>query len=489
MAEKMVIKNKFCKTKIICTLGPACDDENILKQLIAEGLDGARFNFSHGTHPDHKVRIERFRKVEAEMGLKIPCILDTKGPEIRTGNYAEPVQLQEGQKFTFTINECDGDANHCYVTHKGIVKDVKPGDKILIDDGLIITEVESITETDVVVKVMNTGTIKSHKGINIPNVKITLPSLTEKDIADLKFGVENGYDWVAASFIRTKEDVLAIRKHLDDFGGQRIKIISKIENQEGIDNYDEILSVSDGIMVARGDMGVEIPIERVPIEQKKMIRKCVKAGKLVITATQMLDSMIVNPRPTRAEVTDIANAIIDGTSVVMLSGETASGKHPVEAVRFMNTICLETEKHLNLTELTVSLKEFKQKDMENPENYREAVCYSQIVTANILKASAIICITKDGKKARTLSKFKGRCPIFAITPDENTARMLSLEWNVQQIYVEKFDNFGDLIQQGIKKLKDMKLLDTGDSVVISGKAEKNSNERFASSIGGVMKIH
>ena len=485
---EMHMKTKFCKTKIICTLGPACDDEKTLKALIHEGLDGARFNFSHGTYEEHKVRLDRVRKVEAELGVKIPCILDTKGPEIRTGNFKEPVELKEGQKFTFTINEVEGDANHCTVSHKGLVKDVQPGTKILIDDGLVETVVESVSDTDVVCKVLNNGVVKSHKSLNIPGAKITLPALTEKDINDLKFGVENKYNMVAASFIRTKNDILTIKQHLKELGGEHIKIIAKIESQEGIDNFDEILKVTDGVMVARGDLGVEIPIERIPIEQKKMIRKCARAGKIVITATQMLDSMINNPRPTRAEVTDIANAIIDGTSVIMLSGETAAGKYPVEAVRYMNTIAFETEKHLNLTELAFSLNDFRNKNVEDEDIYREVITYSVAVTANLLKAAAIICITKEGRKPRNLSKFRAKAPIFAITANEDLARELSLEWNVQPVYVKKYSSSRDLTQKGIKKLKELGFLFEGDTVVLSGKAEKSDGENTASVVGGVMKI-
>ena len=422
----MQVKDKFCKTKIICTLGPACDNEETVRGLIREGLDGARFNFSHGTHPEHKERIERFRKVEKEMGLKIPCILDTKGPEIRLGKFAEPVILQEGQKFTLTTNEVTGDINHATVSHKGIVKDLKPGDIVLIDDGLVEMKVDNITETDVVCTVKNSGKVSSNKGVNLPGIKTTLPSLTEKDIGDLKFGVENGFDYVAASFIRTKEDCLNIKKYLKQFGGEHIKLIAKIENQEGLDNFDEILSVVDGVMVARGDLGVEIPVERIPIEQKKMIRKCCRAGKFVITATQMLDSMINNPRPTRAEVTDVSNAIIDGSSVVMLSGETASGKHPIEAVRYMNNIALETEKHLDLTELSRSLRDFKNVDITNNVAYKKVIDYSVCVTANLIKAQAIICVTVDGMSPNILSSYRAKAPIYAITANEQVARHLSL---------------------------------------------------------------
>ena len=484
----MQVKQKFCRTKIICTLGPACDNEETLRGLIKEGLDGARFNFSHGTQAEHKERIERFRKVEKEFGLKLPCILDTKGPEIRLGKFAEPVILKEGQKFTLTTNEVPGDINQATVSHKGITKDLKPGDIVLIDDGLVELTVDNLTETDVVCTVKNTGKISSNKGVNLPGIKTTLPSLTEKDIGDLKFGVENGFDFVAASFIRTKEDCLNIKKYLKEFGGEHIKLIVKIENQEGLDNFDDILTACEGVMVARGDLGVEIPVERIPIEQKKMIRKCCRAGKFVITATQMLDSMINNPRPTRAEVTDISNAIIDGSSVVMLSGETASGKHPIESVRYMNSIALETEKHLDLTELSRSLKDFKNIDLSNRIAYKKVIDYSVCVTANLLKAAAIICVTVDGMSPNILSSYRAKAPIFAITKNEQVARHLALVWNVQPVFVESSIDKVDLVQKGIEKFKEMKFLIPGDTVVITGDDEKADNGKHASMVSLVMKV-
>ncbi len=483
----MQVKQKFCKTKIICTLGPACDNEETLRGLIREGLDAARFNFSHGTHPEHKERIERFRKVEKEFGLKLPCILDTKGPEIRLGKFEQPVILQEGQKFTLTTKEVMGDINQSTVSHKDITKDLKAGDIVLIDDGLVEMVVDNITDTDVVCTVKNSGKVSSNKGVNLPGIKTSLPSLTEKDINDLKFGVENGFDMVAASFIRTKEDCLNIKKYLKEFGGEHIQLIVKIENQEGLDNFDDILTACEGVMVARGDLGVEIPVERIPIEQKKMIRKCCKAGKFVITATQMLDSMINNPRPTRAEVTDIANAIIDGSSVVMLSGETAAGKHPIESVRYMNTIALETEKHLDLTELSYSLRDLKNLDLKNDIAYKKVIDYSACVTANLLNAAAIISVTEDGLNPVILSNYRAKAPIFAITKSERVARNLSLIWNVQPVFVPESENTKDLVQKGIEKFKEMKFLVPGDTVVICG-TDKNREEKHATMVSFVKMI-
>ena len=484
----MQVKEKFCRTKICCTLGPACDNEETLRGLIKEGLDCARFNFSHGTHAEHLERIQRFRKVEKELGLKLPCMLDTKGPEIRLGKFAEPVVLQKGQKYTLTTKEVPGDINQATVSHKGITKDLKPGDTVLIDDGLVELTVDNITETDLVCTVKNTGKINSNKGVNLPGIKTTLPSLTEKDIGDLKFGVENGFDFVAASFIRTKEDCLNIKKYLKEFGGEHIKLIVKIENQEGLDNFDDILTACEGVMVARGDLGVEIPVERIPIEQKKMIRKCCKAGKFVITATQMLDSMINNPRPTRAEVTDVSNAIIDGSSVVMLSGETAAGKYPVEAVRYMNSIALETEKHLDLTELSRSLRDFKNIDMSNPISYKKAIDYSVCVTANLLKAAAIICVTVDGLSPTILSSYRAKAPIFAITENEQVARHLCLVWNVQPVFVECATCHRDLIHKGIEKFKEMKFLVPGDTVVVTGDDDRTKKGKHAAMVSKVMQV-
>ena len=483
----MQVKEKFCKTKIICTLGPACDNEETLRGLIREGLDAARFNFSHGTHQEHKERIERFRKVEKEFGLKLPCILDTKGPEIRLGKFDQPVILKEGQKFTLTTKEVMGDINQSTVSHKEITKDLKVGDIVLIDDGLVEMVVDNITDTDVVCTVKNTGKVSSNKGVNLPGIKTSLPSLTEKDINDLKFGVENGFDMVAASFIRSKQDCLNIKKYLKDFGGEHMQLIVKIENQEGLDNFDEILTTCEGVMVARGDLGVEIPVERIPIEQKKMIRKCCKAGKFVITATQMLDSMINNPRPTRAEVTDVANAIIDGSSVIMLSGETAAGKHPIESVRYMNTIALETEKHLDLTELSYSMRDFKNVDLKNDIAYKKVIDYSACVTANLLRAAAIISVTEDGLSPVILSNYRAKAPIFAITKNERVARNLSLIWNVQPVFVPDGENIKDLVQKGIEKFKEMKFLVPGDTVVICGN-EKNREEKHATMVSFVMKV-
>ena len=330
--------NNTKRTKIVCTLGPASDKEEILRELVKSGLNVCRFNFSHGSHEEHKGRMDIVKKVREDLGQPVAILLDTKGPEIRTGNFAEPeVLLEEGQKFTITMKDVVGNKEMCTVSYKGLAKDVVPGDTILIDDGLVGLRVDEVNGDDIVCTVENSGIVKNHKGVNVPGVKINLPALTEKDISDIEFGISQGIDYIAASFVRKASDVLAIREVLENNNATHIQIISKIENQEGIDNIDSILEVSDGIMVARGDLGVEIPTPEIPIAQKMMIKKCNQLGKPVITATQMLDSMMRNPRPTRAEVTDVANAIYDGTDAIMLSGETAAGKYPVEAVKTMAT--------------------------------------------------------------------------------------------------------------------------------------------------------
>ena len=483
----MMHRHRFRKTKIICTLGPSCDNEETLRGLIKAGIDGARINFAHGTQAEHKERIERFRKVEKELGLRFPCILDTKGPAIRLGLFDEPVVLKDEQKFTLTTNEVKGDINQATVSHKGITKDLKIGDHVLIDDGLIELTVDNITETDLVCTVKHGGKLSSNKGVNLPGIKTSLPSLTEKDISDLKFAVENDFDMVAGSFIRTKQDCLNIKKYLKEFGGEHIKLIVKIENQEGIDNLNEILTCCDGVMIGRGDLGVEIPVERLPMEQKKIIRKSYKAGKFSITASQMLESMMTNPRPTRAEVTDIANAIIDGSSVIMLSGETATGMHPVESVQYMDKIALETEAHLDLTELSCSMKDLKNLDLKKDSEYRKAMDYSACVSANLLKAVAIISVTEEGKNPLILSNMRPKAPIFAITKNERTARNLALVWNVNPVYVPEGDDMNDLVQKGIEKFKETQFLVPGDTVVISGN-QKGKDDKNAYRVSYVMKV-
>ncbi len=453
--------NNIKRTKIVCTLGPASDKEEILRELVKSGLNVCRFNFSHGSHEEHKERMDLVKKVREELGQPVAILLDTKGPEIRTGNFDEPeVLLEEGQKFTITMKDVVGNKEMCTVSYKGLVNDVVPGDTILIDDGLVGLKVEEINGDDIVCIVENSGIVKNHKGVNVPGVKINLPALTEKDIKDIEFGISEGIDYIAASFVRKASDVLAIREVLENNNATHIQIISKIENQEGIDNIDSILQVSDGIMVARGDLGVEIPTPEIPIAQKMMIKKCNQLGKPVITATQMLDSMMRNPRPTRAEVTDVANAIYDGTDAIMLSGETAAGKYPVEAVKTMATIAKRTEETLKYNEL---LKKRKIEDV----TVTNAISYATCTTSADLNAKAIISFTTSGHTARMVSKFRPQCPIIATTEDEGVMRRLALVWGVYPVKTSHVGNTDDLFTTSIASAKEKKYLENGDLVVIT----------------------
>jgi pyruvate kinase len=475
------------RTKIVCTLGPGCDNEEKLKGIIKAGLNVARFNFSHGSHPDTLVRLERFRKCCKELGEYIPILLDTKGPEIRTGNFPSKLTLKKGQDFTFTTIECMGDETKCCVTHKNFAKDLKVGNSILVDDGLLKMTVVKTTDTEVLCKVENEGQISSHKGINLPDTKVSLPALSEKDIADLKFGCENDYDYVAASFIRKKEEIIEIRKYLTQFGKPDIKIIAKIENQEGIDNFDEILEVSDGIMVARGDLGVEIPVEKVPIAQKQMIKKTVAANKICITATQMLDSMIKNPRPTRAEVNDVANAIYDGTTCIMLSGETANGAYPVEAVEMMNkiAICIEAEIYSKMKNLNLSIDEAHKLNFDNKDERRILINYNIASSANILKAK-ILCVSENGLSSSILSNLRPSAPILSITSKPETAKLNSVLWGVKTILINEPD-FNKRLEKGIEEFKKMGYLVEGDLCLVSGGTMKLDEKGFRQ-LGGIYKI-
>ena len=453
--------NNIKRTKIVCTMGPASDKEEILRELVKSGLNVCRFNFSHGSHEEHKGRMDLVKKVRQDLGQPVAILLDTKGPEIRTGNFSEPeVLLEEGQKFTITMKDVVGNKEMCTVSYKGLANDVVSGDTILIDDGLVGLRVDEVNGDDIVCTVENSGIVKNHKGINVPGVKINLPALTEKDVSDIEFGITQGIDFIAASFVRKASDVLAIREVLERNNATHIQIISKIENQEGIDNIDSILEVSDGIMVARGDLGVEIPTEEIPIAQKMMIKKCNDLGKPVITATQMLDSMMRNPRPTRAEVTDVANAIYDGTDAIMLSGETAAGKYPVEAVKTMATIAKRTEETLKYNELLRN-KKVKEVTVTN------AISYATCTTSIDLNAKAIITFTTSGHTARMVSKFRPQCPIIATTEDEGVIRRLALVWGVYPVKVSHVGNTDEVVANSIKSAKENNYLDNGDLVVIT----------------------
>ena len=449
------------KTKIVCTLGPASQSEETLTKLVENGLNVCRFNFSHGSHEEHKERMDTVKKVREKLNKPVAILLDTKGPEIRTGNFADPeVFLEEGSKFIITMEDVIGTNEICTVSYKGLAEDVVEGDKILIDDGLVGLRVEEVIGEEIHCIVENSGIVKNHKGINVPGVKINLPALTPKDVSDIEFGIAQGIDFIAASFVRKASDVLAIREVLENNNATDIQIISKIENQEGVDNLEEILQVSDGLMVARGDLGVEIPTEEMPIVQKEMIKKCNELGKPVITATQMLDSMIRNPRPTRAEVTDVANAIYDGTDAIMLSGETAAGKYPVEAVKVMAAIAKRIEETLDHDNT------LRNKGL-NSTNVTDAISYATCTTAKSLTASGIVTSTSSGHTARMVSKFRPNTPIIAATPNERTSRQLSLSWGVYTVLCEQAGNTDDLIENSIYASKREGFIHEGELVVIT----------------------
>ena len=474
------------KTKIICTLGPAVDEQEMMEGLIRAGMNVARFNFSHGDYEEQGSRIETFKKAREAVGLPVAMLLDTKGPEIRIGKFATgEAILKEGDTFTLLNEDVDGDNTKVSVTYKNLYNEVTPGTRILINDGLIEVIVEKIDWKDVVCKVQNGGRLTNKKSINIPNSKIQLPSMTEKDKSDILFGIKNGFDYIAASFIRRAEDVINIKKVLKENGGEYIKVISKIENREGIDNFDAILEVSDGIMVARGDLGVEIPMEEVPIRQKEFIKKCNKAGKLVVTATQMLESMINNPRPTRAEVSDVANAIYDQTSAIMLSAESAAGKYPIEAVKTMNTIARSIEGSIKYW------KRFRNGEFPILEKeYEFNLNYSTCMTAMNLDTKAIFAYTDTGRTAMNLAGFMPKCPIYAITSNVEVSKQLALVCNVNPILVEKKENIDDMIKAGVEKAKEVGILEKGDLIAIAGGASilSGQNSDMNKTIGGILKV-
>ena len=448
------------KTKIVCTLGPATNDVEMMKQLIQNGMDAARINFSHGTYETHAETIAKLKQAREELNAPIPLILDTKGPEIRVKTFKEDkVRLEEDATFTLTTREVEGDVNIVSVTYADLPKDVHRGSRILIDDGLIELKVEDITETDVVCKVVNGGVVKSRKGVNLPGVEVNLPSLMEKDIEDLKFGVENGFDIVAASFIRSAEDVLKIRRVLEENGGGQMHIISKIENQQGVENIDKILEASDGIMVARGDLGVEIPPEEVPLVQKILIAKANRIGKPVITATQMLESMVHSPRPTRAEANDVANAIFDGSDAIMLSGETAAGAYPLEAVATMARIALKAESAVDYAAKLANTTEPARVNITN------AISMAACATAAELKTAAITTVTKSGFTARMISRYRPACPLIASTSDETVWRQMNLIWGCKpMLYTGELPR-GGVFDTALEIAVKSGLLKNGDTVV------------------------
>ena len=450
------------KTKIVCTLGPSTDNEAVLREMMLAGMNVARFNFSHQSIPEHKERFDLVKKVRDEMGLPIAIMLDTKGPEIRLGTIeGGRAELTADSVFKLTTADVVGNSGIASITHKGLPKDVDVGSRILIDDGLIELSVISKTECEIVCRVINGGVISTRKGINVPGVRLSLPFVSEKDREDIIFGARYGFDFIAASFTRSSNDILEIRKILEEIDCKHVKIIAKIENAEGVDNIDDILRVADGIMVARGDMGVEIPFETLPAIQKMLIKKAYMAGKQVITATQMLESMIKNPRPTRAEATDVANAIYDGTSAIMLSGETAAGMYPVEAVKTMAKIATSTESEINY------VTRFKNRQYNHSSNVAAAISHATCTTAHDLNASAIITVTKTGQTARMISKYRPFSPIIGCSSDKTVLRQLNMSWGVTPLLIDEKSNTDELFEHAVARAEEEGLVKSGDLTVIT----------------------
>ena len=480
------MKKVLRKTKIVGTIGPASQSEEMLTKLMNAGLNVTRINFSHGGYEENGEKIETIKKVRSALNRPVALLLDTKGPEIRTGVLEtgnEKVTIEEGQEFTFVNDEIIGNNTKTSISYKELYKDVKVGGTLLVDDGALEFEITEIKGKDIVCKALNTGRLGSRKTMNVPGVKVDLPALTQKDIDDITEGIKRGFDYIAASFVRKASDVIALRNLLDSNGGERVKIISKIENQEGIDNFEEILELSDGIMVARGDMGVEIPMEQVPIVQKRFIKRCNQVGKPVITATQMLESMTSNPRPTRAEVSDVANAVYDTTGAIMLSGECAMGKYPVECVQAMSKISKTIEADTNYW------KRFNKNATSADFNDIEShVAYTTCVTAQNMKAAGIVAYTHKGDSVRKLAGFGAGCPIFAITDDEKTFNQLSVSFNVVPVLVMGEKTIEDTICKGIEKIKADELVEAGDVLVISGGSKILPNASENKVFGGMVRI-
>ena len=450
------------KTKIVCTLGPATDNEDVLRQMMLAGMNVARCNFSHATYDEHKKRMDMIKKLRKEVGQPVAILLDTKGPEVRVKNFKDGrVTLEDGQLFTLTDDEVEGTKDKVSVTYNRLYEDLEVGMRVLIDDGLIEMQVEQVDRTNIVCRVINGVTVSNHKGVNVPDVDLSMPYISDKDREDILFGISQDVDFIAASFVQKKEDILQLRRLLEKNGGSDIKIIAKIENAQGVTNIDDIIEVSDGIMVARGDMGVEIPYEEVPVIQKKIIKKVYRTGKQVITATQMLESMIKNPRPTRAETTDVANAVYDGTSAIMLSGETAAGSYPVEAVKTMVRIAKRTEQDVDYR------KRFYQSARETDTDITNAICHASCTTALDLNAKAIVTVTKSGTSARMLAKYRPESDIISCATTEKVCRQLSLTWGVTPIVIKEEKEVFNLFDKAIQAAVKMKLLQTGDLTVIT----------------------
>ena len=450
------------RTKIVCTLGPSTDKEEVLRNLMKNGMNVARMNFSHGTHEEQKARLDMIKKLREELNLPVAALLDTKGPEIRIGDVeGGKLELKPGQEFTLTTEEMLGTEKKVTITYKELYKDVEPGDSILIDDGLIGMEVVRIDESDIVCRVKNGGFISNHKGVNVPGVELNMPFVSPKDLADIVFAVEQDYDFIAASFTRTAEDIMENRKILQEHGGEKIHIIAKLENKQGVKNCEDILRVADGIMIARGDMGVEIPLEEVPVIQKELIRKAMHMGKPVITATQMLDSMMKNPRPTRAETSDVANAIYQGTSAIMLSGETAAGAYPIEAVQTMAKIAERTEQDIDYS------REFKPRKLAEAPDVTSAISHATCTTAADLKAAAIVAVSKSGRTVSRIAKYLPVCPIIGCTTDERVYRQLNLLWGVTPVVMKEANTADELFDHAVELAEQKGLIARGELVVIA----------------------
>lgn len=450
------------KTKIICTLGPATDNDDVLRALMKNGMEVARFNFSHGAYETHKKRFEQVVRIREELGLPVATLLDTKGPEIRLGLFKDnkSVTINDGDEYILTTRDVLCDEKQASVSFKGITMDVTVGTKILINDGLVSMVARRVTETDIYCEVIDGGVLSNNKGVNIPGVDLSMPYLSERDMNDLEFGAKLDFDFIAASFVRSGADVDYLKKFINSLGWRTPKIIAKIENMEGVNNIEEIIETSDGIMVARGDMGVEIPFEQIPAIQKDIISKGYNAGKQVITATQMLESMIQNPRPTRAEITDVANAVYDGTSAIMLSGETAVGKHPIEAVRTMATIAEATEHHIDYIRQFNS-SEGKKDDITN------AISHATVTTAHDLGAKAIITVTKSGSTAKIISKHRPLSMIIGCTTSEKVWRQINMSWGVVPVLCEEKYNSDELFAHAVEVSKKNGLVKENDIVVIT----------------------
>lgn len=451
------------KTKIVCTVGPATDDDKILREMMNAGMNVARFNFSHGDYEVHKKRFEQVVRLREELGLPVATMLDTRGPEIRLGKFVDdkPVEIHDGDVFTLTTEDIPCTAERASITFKGLPRDISVGTAILINDGVVELKAEKITATDIVCRVIEGGTLSNNKGINVPGVELSMPYLSERDMSDLEFGSKLGFDFIAASFVRSSADINYLKKFTKSLGWSTPRVIAKIENMDGVNNIDEIVESADGIMVARGDMGVEIPFEQIPAIQKELIAKGYLAGKQVITATQMLESMITNPRPTRAEITDVANAIYDGTSAIMLSGETAAGRHPVESVRTMALIAETTEKDINY------ITELSKRPVAIAKNMTNAISHAAVTTAHDIGAKAVITVTKTGSTARNLSKFRPSCMIIGCTPSETVLRQMNMSWGVYPVLMDEKESTDELFDSAIEAAKNSGLIEKNDLAVLT----------------------